>query len=80
MKPNIITFLAPKGGAGRTTAVMALASTIVEERSFPPLVIDATPEASLRPAHKTTLGQWQRQMYEDEAATAAGALLAVVLQ
>ncbi|PUB13702.1 hypothetical protein [Yoonia sediminilitoris] len=63
MKPNIITFLAPKGGAGRTTAVMALASTIVEERSFPSLIIDATPEASLRPAHKTTLGQWQRQMF-----------------
>ncbi|SFJ86726.1 ParA family protein [Jannaschia pohangensis] len=63
MKPKVISFLAPAGGAGRTTAVMALASALVEEKGFPPLVIDATPEARLRPARDTTLGQWQRQMY-----------------
>lgn len=63
MKPDIITLLAPKGGAGRTTAVMALASTIVEEKCLPPLVIDATPEARLRAARDTTLWQRQRQMY-----------------
>lgn len=63
MKPDIITFLAPKGGAGRTTAVMALASTIVEEKGLAPLVIDATPEARLRAARDTALGGWQQQMY-----------------
>lgn len=62
MKPNIVTFLAPKGGAGRTTAVMALASALVEKKGFPPLVIDVTPEARRHPARATTLGQWQRQM------------------
>ena len=44
---SIITFLAPKGGAGRTTAVMALASVFVERDLFCPLVIDATEEAQL---------------------------------
>lgn len=62
MKPDIITFLAPKGGSGRTTAVMALASALVERKGFPQLVIDATPEARRHPARDTTLGQWQRQM------------------
>lgn len=64
MNPQTITFLAPAGGAGRTTTVMALASALVEEKSFPPLVIDATPEARLRPARDTTLGRWHRRMLE----------------
>ncbi|OAN82398.1 hypothetical protein A8B78_08050 [Jannaschia sp. EhC01] len=62
MKPQIITFLAPKGGAGRTTAVMALASVLVEQKEFPTVVIDATPEARRDRITNTTLGQWRRQM------------------
>ncbi len=64
MKPQIITFLAPKGGAGRTTAVMALASVLIERKESPPLVIDATPEARRERATNTTLGRWRRQMLQ----------------
>ena len=59
---NIITFLAPKGGAGRTTAVMALASTFVERDLLCPLVIDATEEAQLTHRSETTLSRWYKQM------------------
>ncbi len=57
-----ISFLSPKGGAGRTTAVMALASALIERREFPPLVIDATPEARRNHGSETTLNRWRQQM------------------
>ncbi|GGX51357.1 hypothetical protein GCM10007385_19960 [Tateyamaria omphalii] len=61
MKPHVITFLAPKGGAGRTTAVMALASAIVDTGSYRPLVIDASREiAGCR--RGSTLSIWHRMM------------------
>ena len=61
MKPQIITFLAPKGGAGRTTAVMALASAIVETGNFRPLVIDASREVH-GGRREPTLSIWHRVM------------------
>lgn len=61
MKPHVITFLAPKGGAGRTTAVMALASAIVDTDSYRPLVIDASREIT-GCRRETTLAIWQRVM------------------
>ncbi|WP_299737213.1 hypothetical protein [uncultured Roseobacter sp.] len=57
-----ISFLSPKGGAGRTTAVMALASVFVERKEFPPLVIDATSEERRNNGSKPTLDRWRRQM------------------
>ena len=61
MKPHIITFLAPKGGAGRTTAVMALGSAIVDTGSYRPLVIDASREI-VGCHHESTLSIWHRVM------------------
>lgn len=61
MKPHVITFLAPKGGAGRTTSIMALASAIVDTGSYRPLVIDASREIT-GCRHETTLSIWHRVM------------------
>jgi hypothetical protein len=61
MKPQIITFLTSKGGAGRTTAVMAIASAIVETGKYRPLVIDASREV-LGPRREPTLSIWHRVM------------------
>ncbi len=57
----IITVLSPAGGAGRTTAIMALASAIVDTGSYRPLVIDASRE--ITGSHReSTLAIWQRVM------------------
>ncbi len=61
VKPHVITFLAPKGGAGRTTAVMALASAIVDTGSYRPLVIDASREIT-GCRSESTLSIWHRVM------------------
>lgn len=61
MKPHVVTFLAPKGGAGRTTAVMALASAIVDTGSYRPLVIGASREIT-GCRRESTLSIWHRVM------------------
>jgi hypothetical protein len=61
MKPQIITFLAPKGGSGRTTAVMSIASAIVETGNYRPLIIDASREV-LGCRREPTLSIWHRVM------------------
>ena len=57
----IITVLSPAGGAGRTTAIMALASAIVDNGSYRPLVIDASREIT-GCRRETTLSIWHRIM------------------
>lgn len=42
---TIVTFFNPNGGSGRNTAVMAMASAILEEKKQKPAVIDMTEEA-----------------------------------
>lgn len=60
---TIITFFSPKGGAGRTTAVMALASAILEEKKLKPAVIDMTEEAGpLSRGKPSSLTMWERKM------------------
>lgn len=60
---TIITFFSPKGGAGRTTAVMAMASTILEEKKLKPAVIDMTEEAGpLGHGKPSSLTMWERKM------------------
>lgn len=61
MKPHVVTFLAPKGGAGRTTAIMALASAIVDTGSYRPLIIDASREI-VGCRRESTLSIWHRVM------------------
>jgi hypothetical protein len=61
MKPHVITFLAPKGGAGRTTSIMALVSAIVDNGSYRPLVIDASREIT-GCRRESTLSIWHRVM------------------
>lgn len=58
---SVITFLAPKGGAGRTTAIMALASAIVDTGGYRPLVIDASREIT-GCRRESTLSIWHRVM------------------
>lgn len=57
----IITVLSPSGGAGRTTAIMALASAIVDTGSYRPLVIDASREI-VGCRREATLAIWHRVM------------------
>jgi hypothetical protein len=57
----IISFFSPAGGAGRTTAVMALASAIVDTGSYRPLVIDASREIT-GCRRESSLAIWHRVM------------------
>lgn len=58
-----ITFFSPKDGAGRTTAVMAMASAILEEKKLKPAVIDMTEEAGpLGHGKPSSLTMWERKM------------------
>jgi cellulose biosynthesis protein BcsQ len=60
---TIITFFSPKGGAGRTTTVMAMASAILEEKKLKPAVIDMTNEAGPLSRDKpSSLTMWERKM------------------
>ncbi|MHA3915818.1 P-loop NTPase family protein [Halovulum sp. GXIMD14793] len=59
---STIVFFAPAGGAGRTTAVMTLASAIAEKQRYRTLVIDASYEAQLAHREDTTLSRWYERM------------------
>lgn len=57
MQTKTITFLSPKGGAGRTTALMALTSGLLAT-GHSVLVLDATQEVLKGLLPKTTLTRW----------------------
>lgn len=57
----IITVLSPAGGSGRTTAIMSLASAMVDTGSYRPLVLDASREIT-GCRRESTLSIWHRVM------------------
>ncbi|UWR27371.1 ParA family protein [Sulfitobacter sp. S223] len=62
---TIITFFNPIGGSGRTTAVMAIASAILEEKKQKPAVIDMTEEAKPTGHGKpSSLTVWESKIVE----------------